>query len=175
MGARRRLLGAVGLLALLVVCSADSCDMPKTANDAERDRQERVVEEGNQQIGMPGVVNFQEKRLAKMLYELRDQANLNTYTYLAGEMNGTVGQKICDSVGFGLPYAVQFSAPESEQEYNLRDFVAGHDRLPQPEPNGLFMPASAEGTWVMCRVPGKSDVQPTYIEPRVIVSLFPLR
>jgi hypothetical protein len=46
--------------------------------------------------------------------------------------------------------------------------------IPQADPNGLFSPASAEGTWVLCKVPGKDDVKPVYIEDRVTVSPFPL-
>lgn len=38
--------------------------------------------------------------------------------------------------------------------------------------NWFVSPASAEGTWVMCKDPNGSDVKPVYIEPRVIVSPF---
>lgn len=46
--------------------------------------------------------------------------------------------------------------------------------LPQADPNGLFSPASAEGTWILLKDPHGSDVKPVYVEPRVIVSPFKL-
>lgn len=49
----------------------------------------------------------------------------------------------------------------------------GASSLGQAEPNGLYMPDSAEATWVMCS-DGKGGVAPVYSEPRLIVSPFPL-
>ena len=47
--------------------------------------------------------------------------------------------------------------------------------IPQAEPNGLFSPPSANGTWVLCSNPNKAgETMPVYIEPNVIVSPFPL-
>jgi hypothetical protein len=54
------------------------------------------------------------------------------------------------------------------------DTQHGYAILPQADPNGLFAPSSAEGTWVMCKDPGGSDVRPVYIEPRIVVSPFKL-
>jgi hypothetical protein len=45
--------------------------------------------------------------------------------------------------------------------------------VPQAEPNGLFMPPTADGTWVQC-IGKDGDIQPLYIEPHVIVSPWPL-
>ena len=45
--------------------------------------------------------------------------------------------------------------------------------LPQADPNGLYSPAAAEGTWVMCRVPGTDKIAPQYIEGRIITLTFP--
>jgi hypothetical protein len=53
-------------------------------------------------------------------------------------------------------------------------YSTGNVTLPQPEPNGLFMPAAADGTWVMCLDPKDKAVKPVFVEPRVIVSPFPL-
>ena len=46
--------------------------------------------------------------------------------------------------------------------------------MPQADPNGLFMPSSANGTWIMMIDPNDGSVKPTYFEPNVIVSQFPL-
>ena len=45
--------------------------------------------------------------------------------------------------------------------------------MPQADPNGLFSPESAEGTWVLCSDPsGNGETRPVYVEPRIIVSPF---
>ena len=45
--------------------------------------------------------------------------------------------------------------------------------IPQPEPNGLFMPDSVSATWVYLISPS-GDISPTYVEPTITVSLFPI-
>jgi len=114
----------------------------------------------------------------KDIYELRDQTGLATYTYLYNEFTGKL-VFFCNSIGYGIPYATQYSASESVQSYNVPRTSGGErhygvERLPQAEPNGLFSPASAEGTWVQCKDPSGKDVRPVYVEPRVIVSQFRL-
>lgn len=41
--------------------------------------------------------------------------------------------------------------------------------ITQAEPNGLFMPSSSDGTWVML-LDTAGNPQPIYVEPKVIVS-----
>jgi hypothetical protein len=78
-------------------------------------------------------------------------------------MDGTLIH-VCDSIGYGIPYAVQYSNPMKSPG------------MPQSEPNGLFPPSSAEGTWVMCAAPNSQNgVDPLDIEPPVIVSPHKLR
>lgn len=134
-------------------------------------QQEQMTMEATQQTGMPAIKNFNERKMAKMLFELRDQANLPTTTYLWSEYQG-VTKKLCNSFGYGLPYAVQYTNPEkvaaSAHSY-------GYAILPQADPNGLFMPDSADATWIMCQNPAvPSDVRPVYVEPKIIVSPFTL-
>lgn len=129
-------------------------------------------------VGMPAITNFTEKRQLKTIYELRDSANLVTYSYFL-DLNGK-RHKVCPStsVGFGIPYAAQYTAPKSPRiTYPLwpngEASSSGHAYdAEQPEPNGLYMPASAEGTWILCLSPNGKDLAPTYVEPRVMVYLF---
>jgi hypothetical protein len=79
----------------------------------------------------------------------------------------------CTSVGYGIPYATEYTNPQKIDYYRVGGGTA-LGTLPQADPNGLFAPASAEGTWVMCKDPNGPDVKPVYIEPRVIVSPFDL-
>jgi hypothetical protein len=135
------------------------------------------MNEAVRQVGMPAIKNFQEKKLAKMIYELRDQEDLICFAYLKSLEGKPVFLGQC--VGFGLPYCVQYSNPEKvvDIEELHRINYPGRGRLtqmPQPEPNGLFMPATLSATWLMMIDPETGDVRPVYIEPEIIVSPFPL-
>lgn len=167
----------VGVALVVVLCGASqsTCSGPPTSNDLERDAQEKLVSEGNAQVGMPAIINFRERKMMKTILELRDQANFVTYTYLWSDMKGQ-WIPFCQSVGYPIPYSTQYTAHESEQRYNVRDrggnWAYGTAKLPQADPNGLFMPSSAEGTWVLCKDPNGQDVKPVYVEPRAITSPF---
>ncbi len=167
----------VSVLAVLIALPA--CAPPPTSSDVQRERQEKMVSEGAAQAGMPAIKNWRELKMLKDIYELRDQTGLVTYTYIFAEMTGKI-TFFCDSIGYGIPYATQFSASESMQRFSIpssgnAERQHGVQRLPQAEPNGLFTPASAEGTWVLCKDPGSKEVRPTYLEPRIIVSQFKLK
>lgn len=153
-----------------IAASEDSCDDSKAAKvDAiQREQQAVMLEEATAQTGMPAIKNFRERKLLKDILELRDQDGLVTYTYTYSEMTGKY-LYFCDSIGYGIPYATQYTNPERPTWAN-----GGGVTLPQADPNGLFSPAAAEGTWVMCKNPDSKEVRPIYVEPRVIVSPFKL-
>jgi hypothetical protein len=142
---------------------------PPSSDEIQRQQQERLLKEGTAQTGMPAIKNFRERKLLKDILELRDQEGLVTYTYLWNEYTG---KKVffCDSIGYGIPYATQYTNPAK-----VEDVAHGGVAIPQADPNGLFSPASAEGTWVLCKNPEGQEVRPVYIEPRVIVSPFKLK
>jgi len=156
------------LFGVLTLCAFtdDGCDSAPTSDDMQRHQQEQMSQQSNAQIGMPGMVNFTEKKIMRRLYEMRDK-NIATYTYMV-DMNGKL-HHVCDSMGYGLPYGTQYSNPEKVVSNGSQVYGT----LPQSEPNGLFMPPSAEGTWVIC-ASTSGDFTPMYIEPRVIVSPFRL-
>lgn len=156
-------------LALLAV-DPKGCDDDASSDTIQRQQQERVLSEGTSQTGMPAIKNFRERKLLKDIFELRDQTGLVTYTYLYNEMTGKL-VFFCDSIGYGIPYATQYTNPMKTIEGKTQgEFTA----IPQADPNGLFSPSSAEGTWVMCKDPSGKDVRPVYVEPRVVVSPFEL-
>ncbi len=166
-----RIAKVVGILAFVILtCCAFNDDGCINLNESKSDHTQRVAQEqlsneGNAQVGMPGISNFTEKKVMRRLYEMRDK-NVATYTYMV-DMQGRL-HHVCDSMGYGLPYGVQFSNPEKPNPGNWQG-----PNIPQSEPNGLFMPPSAEGTWVIC-ASTKGEFTPMYIEPRVIVSPFRL-
>jgi hypothetical protein len=162
-------------IALLSAATGNDCDDKPDSDRAATDRQETILAEGNAKTGMPAITHFREKKLLKSILELRDQEGLTTFTYTYAENTGK-RLFLCDSIGYGIPYATQYTAPMKE---DIRGRGADPGPLawlvvPQADPNGLFSPASAEGTWVMCKDPNGPDVKPVYIEPRVIVSPFKL-
>lgn len=155
------------LLPILMGARGGCTDKPDS-DDIQSEQQERILAEGTSQVGMPGIRNFRERKLAKQILELRDQEGLVTYAYLWNDTRGCV-TFFCDSIGYGLPYATQFSNP---QKIAYKGGNVGVATLPQADPNGLFSPASAEGTWVICKNPTGTETQPIYVEPRTIVSPF---
>ena len=158
-------------LMFLVLTGADGdCGGPPSSDTVQREQQERILAEGTSQVGMPAVKNFRERKLMKDIIEMRDQSGLVTYTYMASEMTGKVGDLLCESIGYPIPASTQFTNPEKVTYEGAHYGIT----LPQADPNGLFSPASAEGTWVMCKNPNGGDVAPVYSEPRLIVSPFPL-
>jgi hypothetical protein len=164
---KMRRISILALLCLPMLVAA-SCDDSKSSDQQQQAQQETLLQEATNQVGMPNIKNFRERKL------LKDQDGLVTYTYLFSEMTGKwvyLGQ----SIGYGIPYATQFTNP-SKIEYNSTANRQGftYQVLPQADPNGLFSPAAAEGTWVLLKNPASNDVKPVYIEPRVIVSPFPL-
>lgn len=169
------------LMCVLCAVILSACPGQPTSSDIQRDRQEEVVKEGIAAVGLPAMKNFRELKLAKDIYEMRDQTGLVTYSYLWSDIQGKF-IFFCDSIGYPIPYATQFTAPQSMQRYYLKSQSGtggsshyGAQLLPQAEINGLFSPSSAEGTWVMCKDPNGKEVRPVYVEPRVIVSQFKLQ
>ena len=159
----------------LIPCLA-GCMEESVSDKREREQTARLTEQASTQVGMPGITRFTEKRNLKMLYELRDDPKLTTVAYIV-DLNGHL-HKFCDALGYGFPYATQFTNPQRDTYYgngNATSGTAVHFQMPQPEPNGLFMPGAADGTWVMCLNPETKAVQPVYVEPRVIISPFPLK
>ena len=134
-----------------------------TSDQLQHDQQEVLLQAATA-TGMPAIVNFAERKMLKRILEIRDQA-INTTTYIV-DMNGRP-HKICDSIGYGFPYSTQFTNPSQNP---LKDVV-----ISQAEPNGLFSSPTSEGTWISCVDPAnKHNIQVVYVEPRVIVSPFPL-
>lgn len=177
------------VLILILVCLLITSCSSKRPNTADREAQahtETTMREAASQVGFPAIVNFQELKIAKMIYELRDQEKLICFAYFYNRSTGSVGDLIGKCIGYGLPYCVQFSNPEriirnKDALANLtgvrNESFAGTDvsTIPQPEPNGLFMPGGSSATWLILINPETGEPAPVYIEPEIIVSPFKLK
>lgn len=180
---------AVGFIALI---GLTGCPGQPTSSDVMRDRQEIQLNEGIAATGIPAIKNFRMLKLLKDIQEMQDQMGLVTYTYVENVIPTIVkgytarGGKFtffCDSFGYPIPYATQLSAPESMQRYYIPRRGSGNNqgehfgvaRLPQAEPNGLHMPANAEGTWVVCKDPESNETGVVYSEPKLSAFFFKLK
>ena len=152
------------IILLSFVClSLAACGVSVSGEDIQNDKQAQATKKAVETVGMPAITNFQEKRILKDILELRD-TQIRTYTYTQ-DINAHL-HKLCDSVGYGIPAATQYTNP--------MQLATSEAAVPQADPNGLYSPASAEGTWVLCKNPSEDKTVPVYIEPRIIVSPFPL-
>ncbi len=166
------------------------CGSAIQSNDSKiAQQQEQNLAEGDAQVPPPSIVNWNEKRMAKLIQEKRDTVNLATWTYTKN-MDGKY-TFVCDSIGYGLPYNTRTNNPQHYEFLTTKTgayssgssgaysdgnggYVWGeHATVAQPEPNGLFIPDSAKGTWNLCKDPrtGKPDV--TYQEEDIAV--FPYK
>ncbi len=168
---KKSLFIVAALILSFLIFQSNSCDTttPNTDNKVQA-AQEQLITEANAQAGMPNIHNFTEKKMVKMLYELRDNPNLVNYAYLWSEVQGK-WVYLGKCVGYGIPYSTQYSNPEKV----VQDYSQSFGAIPQSEPNGLFMPSSSAGTWLMLVNPANpNDIKPVYVEPNLIVSPFKL-
>ena len=159
-------LGASLVFSLLVFAGCVQTNAPD-AKIAEQTA--TLMNEANRQAGLPNIVNFQQKKLMKMVYELADKEDLLCYVYLKSDYTGKLVY-IGKSIGFGVPFSAQYTNPERV----ARSGSGGYAILPQPDPNGLFMPTASSATWLLMIDPKTNKPHPVYIEPEIVVSPFPL-
>ena len=160
-----------GIAAVIMLGAGESnCTPQQDANQIQAQQQDQITTEAALEVGMPRIVFHREQRLLKQLYEMRDDGNLITYSYLFVEMTGKF-VPLCKSIGFPLPYSTQYSAPTRLRTGYGTEDVPIED--PQSEPNGIYPPSSADGTWVMCVGPD-GQPHPTYEEPKVSTFMWEL-
>ena len=154
------------LLVLSIVCIYSCGNDTENTEKEQNDKQGKMLSEAQKQCGMPAIINFQERKMMKRIIEQRDKADLACYVYLFSNQTGKLIY-IGKCLGYGLPYSTQYTNPQ--RRVNLQDLA-----LPQADPNGLYMPQDAHGTWVLMIKPD-GGTTPVYIEPDVIVSPFKLQ
>lgn len=150
------------------VIFASGCKIEESTDKKQRKATEQMAKEAEAQVGMPRIANFTERKFVSYLFELRDQDGYSTYTYIV-DMNGGL-HFVCESIGYGIPYSAQFVNPE-KKVYGTQSVTT----LPQPEPNGLFVPDGLSATWILCVDSESKQVRPIYSEPQLLVSPFPLK
>jgi len=158
------------ILALIPLVFLTACDEKAPGTDGVQAQQtENALAEANLQVGYPNIINFTERKLAKSILELRDSEGLATWTYIV-DMHGKL-HFLTESIGYGLPYSVQFTNPEKVVHKRIGN-GGSFGTLPQADPNGLFMPNGLSATWILASTP--EGPKPIYVEPQILVSPFPL-
>jgi hypothetical protein len=119
---------------------------------------------------MPAITNGTMKKQLKMIIEECDKQNLICYAYIIPEMTGRpVFLGKC--MGYGIPYATQYTNPEKTVDGKMSgEFTT----IAQADPDGLFKPASADGTWLLLIDPATNEPHPVFCEPKLLVTPFKL-
>ena len=167
----------LGFFAIFLMGAQESCgfDSGNEQSSAEREQTratQQLMAEAQSAVGMPRIVNWTERRLMKQILEMRDDPQLSTYTYIVNWQGDLL--PLCHSLGYGLPYSVQYTNPQVAVEVDTYGSPDPAVTLPQPDPNGLFMPGGLSATMVLCINPETGQPDPIYVEPEIIVSPFQL-
>ena len=155
------------LLAPLVLANEGGCQQTDRNSAARREQTQQNAQQDHMLRTQP-VPAFQwslERHLAIEIYKAR-QRQVPTTSLVQSDFTGKVMWQ-CDSIGFPLPYATQLTNPQQALNFGTN---VGVTSVGQAEPNGLYSPASADGTWVPC-VDEKGNIAPVYEERKV--SVFP--
>ena len=167
------------IMLIVMMAALTGCNYQQSSDQVQQTQQEKILKEGTLQVGMPTIHNFQERKLAKLILEKRDDANLKTYLYTKNEMDGKF-RFLGDTMGYGLPGATQFTSPEKVSQNCGPSQVSGSSywcvegNTPQADPNGLFMPSSEDATWILMVNPNDpTDIEPVYMESQI--NIFPFK
>lgn len=135
-------------------CTWDNTD------SIQRAQQEAMLTQQNAEVGLPNISNWNEKKMFKRVLEMRDKTDLITYVYTQNMEGKYVYEG--QAIGFPIPYSTQYTNPEKSSGNGYA--------LPQADPNGLFMPSSANATWIQMVNEETGNPEIAYFETNLIVS-----
>ncbi len=172
---RARFVVAAALVSVVLLISTlgADCDKKKvpTADQRAAEATASAMEEAFAQIGMPAIVNFQELKMAKLIFEMRDKEKMVCWAYFVSLDGKLVFFSKC--LGYGLPYSVQYTNPDKVVHMIDNAYGNSFGTLPQADPNGLFMPQGLSATWLML-IDKENEPHIVYVEPEIVVSPFKL-
>jgi hypothetical protein len=163
---KKTLIALVALSALLAGCIEPT---PPSSDKRMAVAQEATLAQAVSAVGMPSITNFREKRLLKMIYELRDQDGLRTYTYIVAQNTGA-RNFLCDSIGYPINDATGYTSPDKI----VKSDAYGFGTVIQAEPNALFTPDTSNAYWVMCLDTKAGKPTPTFVAGYPLVSTYAL-
>ena len=170
----KKMWGMFSLFLVVAILGLSQGCLDETADDKIAFATEKSLSEAQRQLGLPNIVNFQQKKLMKQIYELCDKEDLICYAYIKSDYQGKlffVGK----CIGYGIPFSAQYSNPQVYKRVRASErHTWSCEIMPQAEPNGLFMPTSSSATWLMMIDPKTKKPRPAYFEPEMVGSPFPL-
>lgn len=157
----KKLIIGVAVVALL---GLTGCTDAPSSDTKQRNQQEVLLQQATDQTGMPNITHFTERKNMKTILEKRDDPKLITYTYTYSDMKGKFIY-IGESIGYPIPYSTEYTNPQKPAYTSGGSGIA---TLPQADPNALFSPSSANGTWVMLIDPTTNKTDVLYAEPNLV-------
>jgi hypothetical protein len=151
------------LFCLFITILLTGCTAQSDSDRVQQLQQQKILNEGTTQTGMPNIHNFFERKMMKRVLEKRDNPDLTTYVYTQ-TMNGKFVY-IGRAVGYGLPYSTQYTNP-MKLDGNSSSYVT----VPQADPNGLFSPSSADATWILLVNEDTNENEIMYLEPNAVIT-----
>lgn len=159
------------LLAAGVLMGFSGCDKDwKSSNNVEEETnyQNQLMAQATDEVGMPDITEFYEKKLAKEIFELRDDSDLICYAYTRSDMSGKYVY-LGRCMGYGLPYSTQYTNPVQLVDDPNGSYDAGSAIIEQADPNGLYSPEGLSATWLWLIDEKTGEPNVTYIESEITV------
>lgn len=149
------------------------CSTRPTSTSIEHQSQDLQMQQFLRNQPVPSFDWSLERHMLIQLYSARQKAT-NMFSVVQSEFTGKILRQ-CPSMGFPLPYATQLTNPlQITSQYGIANNSHYADGVvAQQEPNGLFTPSTADGTWVPC-VDEKGRITPVYEERKVTTFLRPV-
>ena len=160
------------LLMGLFISACQEEKVPKYEHEQKR-QTTLLMNEAMRQVGMPNIHNFWQRKLLKMIYEIADQSDVITYAYTFNKFTGKF-RYIGRSIGFGVPFSAQYTNPMQIVDDPYGDWSSGGRVIPQPDPNGIYMPTSSSATWILLIDENTGKLNLVYMEPLLTVAQIPL-
>ena len=85
----RKVLAVFGIFVILLgIIGCWEIDYSRDPELKQSKQTQQLMDEVNKQIGLPNIVNFQQKKIMKMIYEECDKENLICYAYIIAKYSG---------------------------------------------------------------------------------------
>ena len=159
----------LSVVALSVIGLSARSEVQPNSTKEEAKYQETLMQQASDEVGMPEITEFYEKKLAKEIFELRDDSSLICYAYTRNAMSGKyffLGR----SMGYGLPYSTQYTNPQKYIDDPNGSIDAGSVVIEQADPNGLYSPEGLSATWLWLIDENTGEPNVSYIEQEILVT-----
>jgi len=159
----KKMIGLVLSVVLVSGMMSGCSEVEKSSTTKEKEYQEELMQQSTNEIGMPEITEFYEKKLAKEIFEKRDDSKLVCYAYSQNLEGKFVFVGKC--LGYGLPYSTQYTNP-----MKLASSYSDATALPQSDPNGLYGASGLSATWLMMIDEETGGNYIMYCEPTIVVT-----